>query len=709
MIRVMNIISFLLVFSSLVSVAVAEEAAVIAPSVSVAAPIDAVTLRQDANTQKTIIQRQDIENMGAMTISEVLNKLPGVEISGSGQRARGMSRDSIQILIDGERQSISGMAALSRLPSSELVSVEINRGASAEFGGSSPLTINLVLNKARAKQPDQLKLGFGFKGDEPNAQISWTQNGSDGNFSWSLPVTLNFSRAELRSSVLKRGDVIRTDTGFDDGAQNENLTGISKMGHHGFMPSFSWKSGRDSLSVAPMVFFGPSERQTNTRLLSARIDDDWTSNGFRLSEEEGFSRYLRLRVNGEKFFGESKLSGRVSYNSRLNTSDNKRAIFSSDGFTQQRFSESSKSDDDEWNTALRWDHPVGLHYVSMAIELDDLKRRDQQRFAGFLPGSGSFDSATQNKVLWIQDAWNLDQHWTMTSGLRYEDVILSSNAVSQAASRFLPSVAIKWQPNDAWVLRSSLGAGMKMPKINEISAATTRSFDLNTPLDPDQRGNPNLKPEKSINFEAAIERYLPNQAGVFSANAYVRKTQDFTERRVELLAISDTTFRWIDRPYNEGDSLHWGLELDGKMNTDHWAWSGGTIRSHLTLPEARVDDTRLGKKRMARDTPHYIWSFGFDQKLPALQSSFGMNLQLSGRSETVIPNEQSAFMRSRALLDAYWLVRLNAKMNLRISGQNLLGEDVVRSNRFRNGSSNWQYNSDEYAFKTFMVFIEANL
>jgi outer membrane receptor for ferrienterochelin and colicins len=97
----MNIISFLLVFSSLVSVAVAEEAAVIAPSVSVAAPIDAVTLRQDANTQKTIIQRQDIENMGAMTISEVLNKLPGVEISGSGQRARGMSRDSIQIMIDG--------------------------------------------------------------------------------------------------------------------------------------------------------------------------------------------------------------------------------------------------------------------------------------------------------------------------------------------------------------------------------------------------------------------------------------------------------------------------------------------------------------------------------------------------------------------------------------------------------------------------------
>lgn len=704
----MKIILPLLISSLLINMAVAEEI-VIAPPVSVAAPIDAVMQRQDAYTQKTIIQRQDIENMGAMTISEVLNKLPGVEISGSGQRARGMSRDSIQILIDGERQSMSGMAALSRLPASELISVEINRGASAEFGGSSPLTINLVLNKARAKQPDQVKVGLGVKGDEPNTQISWTQNGSDGNFSWSLPVTLNFSRAEVRSSVTKQGPVIRSGGGLIDGIQQEYLNGISEMGHHGFMPSFAWKHGRDSFSIAPMVFFGPSERQTHTRLLSTDGGTPLVNNGYRRSDEEGFSRYLRLRLNGEKFFGESKLSGRVSYNSRVNASDNRRGIFNADTSSAINLTESSQSDDDEWNTALRWDQPIGMHYVSMAVELDDLKRTDQQRFGGFLPSRGNFDSATQNKILWVQDAWNAYQSLTITSGLRFESVDLQSDAVKQSASRFLPSVAIKWQPNEAWVFRSSLGAGLKMPKINEISAATIRSFDLNTPLDADQRGNPNLKPEKSVNFEAAIERYLPKQAGVLSANAYVRKTQDFTERRVELLEIADGVSRWVDRPYNEGDALHWGLELDGKLNTDDWAWSGGTIRSHLTLPEARVDDRRLGQKRTARDTPHYIWSLGFDQKLPAWQSSFGMNLQMSGRSETVIPNEQRAFTRSRALLDAYWLVKLTPKMNLRITGQNLLGQDIIKSNRFTSGSNNWQYNSNEYVFRALMVMIEATL
>ena len=345
----------------------------------------------------------------------------------------------------------------------------------------------------------------------------------------------------------------------------------------------------------------------------------------------------------------------------------------------------------------------------MSAEFDDLKRTDQQRFGGFLPRTGTFDSATQNKILWVQDAWTINPMTTFTSGLRYEDVSLSSDQVRQNASRFLPSVALKWQPNEAWVLRTSLGAGLKMPKINEISAATTRSFGLNNPLDADQRGNPNLKPEKSVNFELAVERYLAQQAGVLSANAYFRSTQDFTERRVERVGIvGETDLRWVDRPYNEGDAIHWGLELDGKINTDHWAWSGGTLRTHLTLPEARVDDERLGKKRMARDTPHYIWSLGFDQKLPKFQSSFGMNLQMSGRSETVIPGEQSAFTRSRALLDAYWLYKINPKLNIRVSGQNLLGEDIVKSNRFRSGGF-WQYNSDEYVFRTVMFFVEAML
>ena len=54
----------LIFVSILASTLVFADEPVKAPAVDVAAPIDSVTLRQNAETQKVIIQRQDIENMG---------------------------------------------------------------------------------------------------------------------------------------------------------------------------------------------------------------------------------------------------------------------------------------------------------------------------------------------------------------------------------------------------------------------------------------------------------------------------------------------------------------------------------------------------------------------------------------------------------------------------------------------------------------------
>jgi iron complex outermembrane receptor protein len=289
----------------------------------------------------------------------------------------------------------------------------------------------------------------------------------------------------------------------------------------------------------------------------------------------------------------------------------------------------------------------------------------------------------------------------LTSGLRFENMQLHSDTVDQQHFAALPSVAFKWQPDDAWVMRTSLGAGMKMPKLSEISNTVSRSVGTNTPVIADQRGNANLKPEHSINFEAVIERYLAQKSGVLSANLYVRATQDFTERRVAL-----ESGRWIDRPYNVGDALHWGLELDGKLQTEPWGWSGGTAKAHLTLPHANVDDKTLGITRMARDTPNYVMSMGFDQSLPKWQSSLGVSVQLSGRSVTDIPGEQKSYTEARALLDAFWLYKLSPRFNLRVSGQNLLNEDTRRQTRYFDEGNEWRLLANDYGFRTLMFTLE---
>ena len=659
-------------------------------AVDVAGARDETEMRKDSASQKTVFGRQDIENLSVMTAGEVLGKLPGVEVGVSGTRARGMSRDSIRVLIDGEKQSGGTMGAFTRLPASDIDRVEVSRGSSAEFGGSSPLTVNIVLKKGVSKASTDMKASVGFREGEHNEQFSWSESGKSGDFSWILPVSLNFSRSPINTFLDRR--YVATLAPFSN---QEVTNGVSAVEHHSFSPRFTWKSGRDSVTLSSMVFLGPSGRNTRTLAYDLRKS---ANNFTRNSNEDGSAQILRLRLEGEKYYGESKLSGRFTVNNTQNDLNITRLTS-----TNSNVSDSTKSDENEFNSAARWDQPINLHYISIGAEYIKISRDDSQAFLGIIPGQSQFKSSSQDQVLWLQDAWTPQNSVTVTGGLRMENMQLKSDGSSQQDFAFLPSVAVRWHPEEAWVFRSSLGAGMKMPRLNEITASVTRSItvDSNTPLDFDSRGNPNLKPERSINFEAVVERYLAQKAGVLSANVYVRATTDFTERRLAIEGI-----RWVDRPYNEGDALHYGVELDGKINTDQWGIAGGTAKAHLTLPNARVDDTRLGITRNARDTPKYVLSMGWDQSIPKWQSSLGVSLQLSGRSETDIPGEQKAFTESRALLDAYWLYKLNPQFNLRLSAQNLLDEDMRRQNKYIAQGDEWKLLANDFGYRTVMFSVE---
>ncbi|MCF8159052.1 MAG: TonB-dependent receptor, partial [Burkholderiaceae bacterium] len=500
----------------------------------------------------------------------------------------------------------------------------------------------------------------------------------------------NFSRSPVNTFLDRRY------VGTPDPFSNQEVTkGVSAMEHHSFSPRLTWKSGRDSVTLSSMIFLGPSEKNTRT---SAYDLLNSANNFTRNANEDGSGQTLRLRLEGEKYDGESKLSGRITVKNIQNDLDITRLTS-----TNSNISDSTKSEENEFNSAARWDQPIDLHYISMGAEYIKISRDDSQAFLGVNPGQSQFKSSSQDQVLWLQDAWTPQDSVTVTGGLRMENMQLKSEGSSQQDFALLPSVAVRWQPEEAWVFRSSLGAGMKMPKLNEITATVTRSItvDANTPLDFDSRGNPNLKPERSINFEAVAERYLAQKAGVISANVYVRATSDFTERR-----LMKEGARWVDRPYNEGDALHYGFELDGKINTDQWGIAGGTAKSHLTLPNARVDDTRLGITRNARDTPKYVLSMGWDQSVPKWQSSMGVSLQLSGRSETDIPGEQKAFTESRALLDAFWLYKLNPQFNLRVSAQNLLDEDMRRQNKYIALGEEWKLLANDFGYRTVMFSLE---
>ena len=659
--------------------------------------------RRQSATQKTVVDRQGIEATGGLYVGEVLSKLPGIDAgipSSDGTvalRSRGMVRDSVQVLIDGERPPGDARHALmivARMPAGELEKVEIMKGASAEFGSSTPVTVNLVTNKARRNASLSFKAAAGVRDDEPLAQFSLTKTGSRGAWSWSVPLSLSQSR----SPVEKRLSRQEANAGVRTLWQTEREQGRNETAEIFFGPKLNWKEGPSSFSIWPMLFVAKGER--NTSLDRQQYADPVLGSGAttvlrRSDREESDRRAARLRLEGETQALESKISGRLTLVNSDRDSDVTRNSAGS------RSTENHRRGENEVNAALRADHGWGDHVSALGLEYIRLSRTERQNYTGAFAGSGIFRAEEKQSVLWLQDEWALSGGLTLTAGLRGESISLSADSPSKQHAMLSPSVSARWEFSAGWLFRTSLGTGIKAPKLEEISNAPVRSTSANSPLESDRRGNPELRPEKPTSLDLAIEHYWPNETAVVGLNAYVRDTTDFVERRTVL-----ESGRWVERPYNEGNARHWGVEIDGKIKSELLGFNGGSFRSHLTLPHGTVEDRRLDLNRSAREVPRYIWTLGYDQTLSGLSSNAGVLLQQTGKTRTDVPGELRAEGKARSVLDAYWVRKVSRTVNLRLTLQNMLGDDSRRTARAYSAGQDWQLSSVDSLPRTLLLTLE---
>ncbi|MDX9706719.1 MAG: TonB-dependent receptor, partial [Azospira sp.] len=668
--------------------------------VVVTAAQDGLAERREAITQKTVLDRAEIGALGGLTIGEVIRKLPGIdagEHSGDGApsaKARGMGRDSVQFLVDGERPTANARYALTlvgRMPSDELERIEILRGSSAEHGGGAAVTVNLIMRKARPAVSTTLKAAVGMRGSggrgadyEPNGQFTVSRGGgetaADGTqFSWLLPLTVNHHGMPLEKKT----------TRIDSGAgtrklwQNERESGPYTLNELILSPRLTWKKAGGSLTLWPSLYRNVGTRETT--LLSSAYADPAAATGLaaaggRHDKEDSDLTIARLRTEGEmRLAGGGKLSGRAAVMGGWRDSDTTRLWHDASGANSSS-RERLGRDEHEISGALRFDRPVGEAMASFGLETAMHRREERQEVAGI----GAIDIETRARqeqwTAWAQHEWSprIFRHasLTLTAGLRGETIRLESDGAASRSGQFAPSLAARLEAGNGWVARGSAGAGIKAPKLDEISAITIRnaagSID-NTPLEPDRAGNPELDAERNVNLEFGLERYLENESGVLGVNAWWRRTEDFIERTTQLEGT-----RWIERPYNQGTARHYGIEFDVKLKSERFGIKGGALRAHLTLPKGRVDDERLGRRRDARELPRYQFTLGYEQALPFLSSSAGFQLTKNGKSHTAIPGELRDSGRRGTLLDAHWMRRLSPTLNLRLQAQNLLRADSRR-------------------------------
>ena len=241
-----------------------------------------------------------------------------------------------------------------------------------------------------------------------------------------------------------------------------------------------------------------------------------------------------------------------------------------------------------WNTldlkgVWRPDGVKGAHIVSFGAHYDQYKLVSPTYLtSNWVSGSNgalSTDSRgkTETSAVWAQDAWRLAQDWKATLGGRYEwwrafggyNYAVASGGINQPEVRnsgFSPKLSVAWTPGEQWQVTGSFGKALRFPTVGELYQNVQGSDGIF------RQPNPNLKPERVLSSELAIERALDKgkvRVSLFQedvSNALISQTATLgTVVSSYTQNIDKTRQRGVELVLQKDDALIRGLEINGSL------------------------------------------------------------------------------------------------------------------------------------------------
>jgi iron complex outermembrane receptor protein len=186
---------------------------------------------------------------------------------------------------------------------------------------------------------------------------------------------------------------------------------------------------------------------------------------------------------------------------------------------------------------------------------------------------------TEVKALYGQDAWRFRPDWTATFGLRierfraYEGSQFDTAAAltpqvihaDRSASGTSPKFSLAHNLNDDWLVRASLGRGIRFPTVSELFQGTRNGTTI-------YNNDPNMKPEKSDAKELSVIREVGNSN--LRISLFEDDIKDAIFQQSQLVgAVTVSTVQNVDRVRTRGietafqgtDLLINGLDLQASL------------------------------------------------------------------------------------------------------------------------------------------------
>ncbi|MES2899245.1 MAG: TonB-dependent receptor [Pseudomonadota bacterium] len=671
--------------------------------VEVKGSTEAYDARRDDTASKIVMNHEEIIKYGDTNALDVLKRLPGVTVTGTAGRGggevrmRGLGSGYTQILVNGERAPAG--FSLDSLAPDAIERIEVMRAATAEFSTQAIAgTINVILKRAVRTAQREIKLSVGYSDRLVAPGYNLQMSDRKGQMSYSL--TVNGFHNRFKRDTPSREEAytasgepkLLTDSTFfeDGGVDTINIA-----------PRLNWTfANGDTLTSQTFINFARfarrSESVANTLLSTEPGDPDYDPR-FRAPlfpfvdwDLAAANRNLRTDLNlVKKLSGGAKLDVKVGGSFSAARNDSYRDSYTAPGgtllldqFLKSRATDYGLSSTGKYSTPLFEGHALSVGWDGGFNTRDDL-RDETNSFTGKAPAQvvEEFTADVARFAAYGQDEWNVTKNWSVYVGARWEGVRTKVYGNTFSQSRSSTSVwsplfqTLYKLPNTKDQIRFALTRTYKAPPTQQIIPRRFNSAN-NSQTEPDQQGNPALKPELALGLDAAYEHYFAEGA-MFSISGSVRKIDNYTRTAIILGADG----RWIALPSNDGEAFSRSIEFETKfplkavMNTKLPI----DFRFNMNRNWSTVDNVPGPNNRLDQQTP-FSATVGVDYKAGALSAGSSYSFRNGGLVR--LSQNQYSFNTVRRDLEAYALWKFDPKNQVRVVVANILAQNAVQQTSY---------------------------
>jgi len=517
---------------------------------------------EKAPSVASLITAEDIKAMGALTLEEVIESIPGIHVSPSTLTSetnfsiRGIKTSltpQVLILYNGYRISSDVYTATlpygAKINLRDISRIEILRGpGSAVYGADAYSGVINIISKS-AKEINGLHAGL--QTGSYDAKSFWAQYGNSiGSSGWDITASIGYSEQSADQSRILNSDAQTLLDGlfgtsaslapsyFDDRYETTNF--------NIHLSNSNWKYGFDYWSQNDVGFgFGIAQaidhkgsQENDQYLLSAEYTDTIWQDALKFT---GKFSYQETQLQSFVSIFPAGTAVLIGDDGNLFTSGGGLVTFT-DGIIGNpgRKSKTPKLDLTFLYTRIN-DHQLRFN---MGIKKEQLEANEAKNFGpgildlatvGSLPSTvdGTLTDVTNTgniyvsnekrtiKYISIQDVWDINIDWILTTGIRYDYYSVENRPNIGGVTN--PRLALVWTTTDKLTSKLLYGSAFRAPTFSEL-------YNQNNPvaLGHDREGNTNpeeLRPETVTTIELAFS-YQASSNIIADLNLYQYKTKD---------------------------------------------------------------------------------------------------------------------------------------------------------------------------------------